>query len=80
MQNKTFPLESHASSAELNTLSDHEMNSVVAGLEAQGFVVSPIFAADSDAPGLGNRGVQVGEMNAEERKAAFREIGILFAE
>ena len=80
MRNKTYPLEKQLRPTQCHTLSDHELNSVAAGQEAQEFVPSPIFNADSDAPGLGNRGFQVGEMTAEEKKAALREIGILFAD
>jgi len=80
MRNKIYPLENQVLPAQSHTLSDHELNSVAAGQEAREFGPSPIFASDSDAPGLGNRGFQVGEMTAEEKKAALREIGILFAD
>jgi hypothetical protein len=77
---KDSSLEGNAPTPEPNTLPDHELNPVVAGLEAHGFVPSSMFGADSDVPGLGNWGVQVGEMNAEERKASLRELGILSAD
>jgi hypothetical protein len=79
MQKDSWP-KGKAPTPEPNTLADHELNSVVAGLEAHGFVPSPMFGADSDVPGLGNWGVQAGEMNAEERKAWLRDLGILSAD
>jgi hypothetical protein len=66
MRNKIYPLENQVLPAQSHTLSDHDLNSISAGQEAREFGPSPIFAADSDAPGLGNRGFLVGTMTMSE--------------
>ena len=74
MRNNIYPLENQLFKAQPHTLSDHELNSVAAGQEAQKPVPSPVFASDSDAPGLGNCGFQVGgQMSLEEFKNFKRQ-------